>query len=163
MFASFTSDLPWQYCNNEFNDGWAAIWGEIQMWNRSVKRADSEQWFTVTKPGAHLRIVQELLLRDCVQGVRGDEGELDWQQHHLPQQVKRCHYHLWQGDEQGHLPGCTILCFPQNQVRDHITIVTGHVSLRRVCWPHSERMSRSGMEAQKRWFYNQFTTFPASK
>jgi len=21
MFASFTSDLPWQYCNNEFNDG----------------------------------------------------------------------------------------------------------------------------------------------
>ena len=99
MFASFTSDLPWQYCNNEFNDGWAAIWGKIQMWNRSVKRADSEQWFTVTKPGAHLRIVQELLLRDCVQGVRGDEGELDWQQHHLPQQVKRCHYHQWQGDE----------------------------------------------------------------
>merc|ERR1712088_406704 len=21
MFASFTSDLPWQYCNNDFNDG----------------------------------------------------------------------------------------------------------------------------------------------
>ena len=21
MFASFTSDLPWQYCNNEYNDG----------------------------------------------------------------------------------------------------------------------------------------------
>ena len=30
---------------------------------------------------------QELFLRDGIQGVRGDEDEHDWEQHHLPQQV----------------------------------------------------------------------------
>ena len=45
--------------------------------------------------------LQELLLRDCVQGVRGDEGKHDGQQHHLPQQVPRSkqywdeHHCLW--------------------------------------------------------------------
>ena len=142
MFASFTSDLPWQYCDNEFNDRWRGLRAPNKRNLDAFLEEALQKWDIIWE-------LQELLLRDGVQGVRGVAGQHDRQQHHLPEQVGQqdCHHHMVKNIK--------------SQSRHNF--VTGHASLRRVCWPHSGGTFRSGTEAPRRWFYNCFTTFPTSQ